>query len=92
MTETIDGFTGEPVDEDELAAHRRLVLRIAAYFDAHIRPTLLGVPDDVIIRMRARYIIDVRRNPEALRYFTEEVSGDRLRGQDHAHMDAPDQA
>ncbi len=68
----LDGDFTDRVTEAADAAHRRLVLRIAAYFDESIRPTLRGIPEDVILLMRAKYIVEVRKNPKALRYFTEE--------------------
>lgn len=43
--------------------------QIGEYHDRYIAPDLLvsGVPAEVVASMRARYIRDVRANPEALR-------------------------
>jgi hypothetical protein len=67
----LDGDFADRVHEAAAEGHRALVLRIAAHWDTNIAPLLIGIPDDAQIRMRAKYIVDVRRNPNALHHFTE---------------------
>jgi hypothetical protein len=45
---------------------------IGRYHDEHVTPLLRGIPEDAVARMRARYIADVRANPEALRQVVED--------------------
>jgi hypothetical protein len=47
--------------------------QIGAYWDAHQAAWWVGVPDGEKARQRARYIRDVRANPEALRQLAEIV-------------------
>lgn len=46
---------------------------IGRYHDEHIAPLLADLPDFVVARMRARYVVDVLANPSALRQIAEEV-------------------
>lgn len=45
--------------------------QIGAYWDTHLAYTWRGIPDDAIPGLRARYIADVKANPEALRQLAE---------------------
>jgi hypothetical protein len=54
---------------------------IGAYWDVHQAEWWVGVPDDEKASRRAKYIREVRANPEALRQLVEErrvVAGDEV--------------